>query len=123
MIRARATAVLGAVLVLSACAGSTAKSAGSTNPCVLLAQLAQTGETVARADIADPAKFDATLHAAVNRYVRTAQRLRSTVPARLRGDVERLVAAAQQYRFDDATTARAALDSYERAKCRSPSSG
>jgi hypothetical protein len=119
MIRALAAAVLGAALVLSACSGGTAKSAGSTSPCALLAELAQTGDTVARADIADPAKFDATLHAAVNRYVRTAQQLRSTVPARLRGDVERLVAAAQQYRFDDATTARAALDSYERTKCAS----
>src|SRR6476660_4305564 len=123
MIRALAAAVFGAALVLSACSGGSAKSAGSTSPCVLLAELAQTGDTVARADIGDPAKFDATLHAAVNRYVRTAQLLRSTVPARLRGDVERLVAAAQQYRFDDATTARAALDSYERTKCPSSSSG
>ena len=123
MIRALAAAVLGAVLVLSACSGGNPKSIASTSPCALLAELAQTGETVARADIADPAKFDATLHAAVDRYVRTAQRLRSTVPLRLRGDVERLVAAAQQYRFEDATTARAALNSYERAKCASGSSG
>jgi hypothetical protein len=121
MIRALATVVLGAALVLSACSGGNAKSSTATSACPLLGQLAQTGETVARADVADPAKFDATLHAAVDRYVRTAQRLRSTVPVRLRGDVERLVAAAQQYRFDDAMTARSALDRYERAKC-TPSS-
>jgi hypothetical protein len=121
MIRALATVVLGAALVLSACSGGNAKSSTATSACPLLGQLAQTGETVARADVADPAKFDATLHAAVDRYVRTAQRLRSTVPVRLRGDVERLVAAAQQYRFDDAMTARSALDRYEQAKC-APSS-
>jgi hypothetical protein len=123
MIRGLATVLLGAVLVLSACAGGNAKSVASTSPCALLAELAQTGETVARVDVADPAKFDTTLRSAVDRFVFTAQRLRSSLPLRLRGDVERLVAAAQQYRFDDATTARAALNSYERAKCASGSSG
>jgi hypothetical protein len=117
MIRALATVVLGVALVLTACAGANGKSSAATSACPLLAELAQTGETVARADIADPAKFDATLHAAVDRYVRTAQRLQSTVPVRLRSDVERLVAAAQQYRFEDAMTARSALDRYERAEC------
>ena len=100
-----------------------AKSIAATSACPLLAQLAKTGETVARADVADPAKFDATLRSAVTEYVRTAQRLRSAVPLALRADVERLVAAAEQYRFADATTARAALNSYERAKCASGASG
>jgi hypothetical protein len=35
----------------------------------------------------------------------------------LRGDVDRLVAAAQQYRFADALTARADLDAYSGAEC------
>jgi hypothetical protein len=122
MTRAVATAVVGVALVLSACGGGNGNPLATSGACPLLAQLAKTGETVARADVADPAKFDATLHAAVTEYVRTARRLRSAVPLGLRADVERLLAAAEQYRFADATSARAKIDSYERSKCGSRSS-
>lgn len=117
MSRAVAAAFIGATLVLSACGGGDGKSIATTTACPLLARLAQTGETVARADVSDPVKFDATLRSAVDKYVRTAQELRAVVPLGLRGDVERLVAAAQQYRFADATSARADIDKYARAKC------
>ena len=120
MTRAVAIAVIGAALVLSACSGGAAKIAGSS-PCPLLAQLAKTGETVARADVTDPAKFNATLRSAVNEYVRTARRLRTAVPLGLRADVERLLAAAEQYRFTDAMPARAAIAEYARTKCASQS--
>jgi hypothetical protein len=119
MTRVVATAFIGATLVLSACSGGGGKSIAATTACPLLAQLARTGETVARADVSDPVKFNATLHTAVDKYVRTAQQLRAVVPLGLRGDVERLVAAAQQYRFADATSARADIDKYARAKCSS----
>ena len=114
---------MGVALVLSACGGGGGNSIGATSPCPLLAQLAKTGDTVARADVADPAKFDATLRSAVKEYVRVARRLRSAVPLGLRADVELLVAAAEQYRFSDAATARAKIDSYERSKCESHTSG
>src|SRR5438128_7348788 len=116
MHRAVATAVVGVAFVLGACSGG-GNSSTATPACPLIAKLAQTGDTVARADVADPVKFDATLRRAVVQYVRTARRLRDAVPARLRGDVDRLVAAAQQYRFKDALTARADLDPYAGAEC------
>ena len=70
-----------------------AKAIAGASACPLLAQLAKTGETVAKADVTDPGKFNATLRSAVDEYVRTARRLRGAVPLGLRADVERLLAA------------------------------
>ena len=122
MSRAVAAALVGAALVLSGCSGGGGSTVAKSSACPLLAQLAQTGETVAKADVADPEKFDATLHSAVAEYVRTARRLRSALPLGLRADVERILAAAQEYRFADATAARAKIDAYAREKCASRSS-
>lgn len=122
MPRAVATAVVGVALALSACSGGGGSPVAATQTCALLAQLARTGDAVASADVADPAKFDATLRRAVTQYVRTARQLREEVPASLRDDVDRLVAAAQQYRFEDALTARAAIADYAGAKCRTTTS-
>ena len=121
MTRAVAVAVVGMALVASACAGGDAKAIAGASACPLLAQLAKTGETVAKADVTDPGKFNATLRSAVDEYVRTARRLRGAVPLGLRADVERLLAAAEQYRFSDAKTARADIDKYAREKCASKS--
>jgi hypothetical protein len=123
MIRAVAAAVVGVALVVSACSGGDGNSFAARSACPLLAQLAQTGETVAHADVSDPATFDSTLRSAVAAYVRTARRLQAVVPFSLRPDVERLVAAAQQYRFEDAANARAAIDEYAQSKCESGASG
>jgi hypothetical protein len=122
MSRAVAIAVVGVALVVSACGGD-GNTPAASGPCPLLAQLARTGESVAKADVADPTKFDATLRSAVAEYVRIAHSLRAEVPLGLRADVELIAAAAEQYRFSDATTARANIDSYERSKCDSRSSG
>jgi hypothetical protein len=121
MTRALAAAVVGMALVASACAGGDPKAIAGASACSLLAQLAKTGETVAKADVTDPAKFNTTLRSAVDEYVRTARRLRGAVPLGLRADVERLLAAAEQYRFSDAKTARADIDKYAREKCASKS--
>jgi hypothetical protein len=114
-------AVVGAVGVLAGCAGGGggAVPGATASACPLLAQLAQTGKTVADADVSDPATFDATLRTAVTEYVRIAHRLRLALPNRLRPDVDRLTAAAQQYRFGDATAARAEIDAYARTTCAS----
>jgi hypothetical protein len=117
MSRAVATAVVGVVVAISACSGGGGNPIAATKTCALLAQLARTGDAVASADVADPVKFDATLRGAVRQYVRAAGQLRDEVPARLRDDVDRLVAAAQQYRFEDALTARAAIADYAGANC------
>ena len=122
MTRAVAAAIVGAALVLSACSNG-GTSAAAASPCPLLAELARTGDSVATADVADPAKFDETLRSAVADYVRTARSLRSAVPPALRPDVERLVAAAEAYRFTDAVAARANIDEYARTECETSSSG
>ena len=118
MPRAVASVVVGVALVLGACSGGGADPITANQVCTLLAELARTGQAVERADITDPAKFDATLRNAVAQYVRTARRLRGNMPAGLRDDVDRLVAAAQQYRFQNALTARAAIENYAGTKCR-----
>ena len=91
---------------------------GDAPACPLLAQLALTGQKVATADVSDPTSFDATLKAAVKKYVSTAKKLRAAVPDHLRPDVERMIAAAQHEQFADTTTQRAAIDSYPRSNCK-----
>lgn len=106
-------------LVVSACSGGGAASHPTAKSplCGLLQQMAQTGQTVARADVTDPAKFDTTLRAAVTDYIRIAHQLRGAVPTRLRPNVDRLAIAVQQSRFDKASAARADIDVYARSKC------
>jgi hypothetical protein len=104
--------------VLAACSGgSPVPIAAKTPACALFTQMAAAGKEVARADVGDPDTFDATLRRSVNEYVTVTKRLRAAVPFPLRSDVDRLTAAAQQYRFADAKTAQAHLASYARAKC------
>ena len=124
MSRAVVVAVAGVAVVLGACSGGSSRGLPhtSTPACPLLAQLARTGQTVARADVADPEKFDATLNTAVADYVRIAHRLEVVVPLRLRSDVAKLETAAQQHRFTDAATLRAGIDDYARSKCGSGAS-
>jgi hypothetical protein len=105
-------------LALAGCSGGGPNLFDAAPACRLLEQLAQTGQTVASADVSDPTAFDATLRDAIAKYVRTAKQLRAAVPSRLRDDVERMIAAAQQHRFADATSARANLDSYARSECK-----
>jgi hypothetical protein len=121
MSRAGVGAVVGMSLVLAACSlggGGASNPYGASPACPLLAQLARTGQTVARADVSDPDKFDTTLSAAVTKYVRTANKLRDAVPEHLRGDVERMIAAVEHRRFADAATERAAIDSFARSTCK-----
>ena len=120
MARAVVAGIVGLSVALAGCSGgSTAlKPFGPAPACPLLAQLAVTGQTVATANVSDPDAFDATMRAAVASYVRTAKVLRTTVPVNLRGDVDRMIAAARAHRFADAETARDAIDEYEKAACK-----
>jgi hypothetical protein len=116
--------VAGVVLIsiaLAACSGGKGaiRSFETAPACPLLAQLAQTGQTVAHADVSDPETFEATLQAAVASYVRTAQRLGAVVPPRLHPAVERMIAAARARQFSEADRARADIDDYARSACKS----
>jgi hypothetical protein len=119
MSRAVLAGVLGVALALTGC-GGTSHPYGAAPACSLLADLAATGQTVARADVADPDAFDAALRDATKQYVQTANKLRAAVPANLKGDVERMITAARERRFADATTARTRIDTYARENCKLP---
>ena len=121
MSRAAAVGVLAFTIALCACSSggtSLTKAFGPAPACPLLAKLAQTGQTVAQANVSDPAAFDATLQTAVASYVQTAKGLRAVVPANLRSDVDRMITAVQQHRFADAVTARNAIDDYAQSACK-----
>jgi hypothetical protein len=121
MSRAVAVGLVGLALALTACSGgggSVTRAFGPAPACPLLAQLAETGQTVATTNISDPAVFAATMQTAVASYVRTARSLRAVVPARLRADVDTMISAAQQHRFADATGARNAIDNYAKSACK-----
>ena len=120
MSRAVVAVVVGVTFALSACSGGGGAGSpfGAAAACPILARLARSGQMVAHADVSDPEAFEATLRTAVTNYVRTAQGLRTAVPARLRDDVDRMIAAARQRRFSDAADARNAIDAYARSECK-----
>ena len=113
------SALVGAAVVLAGCSGGgSASPYGAAPACPLLAELARTGQTVARADVSDPVAFDAKLRTAVTRYVHTATELRAALPEHLRPDVERMIGAVRARRFADAAKERAAIDTYARSTCK-----
>jgi hypothetical protein len=116
MSRAVAAGVIGVALALTGCSGKDNRY-GAQPACPLLADLVEVGQTVARADVSDPTAFDTALRDAIKDYVRTATKLRDAVPENLKGDVERMITAAEQRRFDDARTARSGIDEYARDNC------
>ena len=120
MTRAVVAGWVGLAVVLAACSGTgtATRPFGPPPACPLLAQLAATGERVARANVADPDAFDATLRSAVATYVRAARGLRVAVPVTLRPDVDRMITAAEQRHFSDAAGARNAIDDYAESTCK-----
>jgi hypothetical protein len=104
--------------MVAGCSGGGKASSSDSAPCSILAELAQTGQTVASANLSDPSAFDKTLRTAVVSYVRTARRLREAVPENLRPQVTLMIAAAEQHSFNDASAARAKIDNYASANCK-----
>src|SRR5689334_3441691 len=98
MFRAVGAGMVVLALALSGCSGGSADVLGASKTCPLLAQLAHTGQTVARADVSDPAAFDHTIRDATTEYVRVARELRDAVPSGLRPAVDRMIAAVQHGR-------------------------
>jgi hypothetical protein len=118
MSRAAVAGVVVISIAVASCSGKGGAQPFAKKPaCALLATLAQTGQTVQNADVSDPAAFQATLQKAVASYVRTAQELRTAVPARLTSDVDHMIAAVRENRFSDAESARADIDAYARSTC------
>ncbi len=121
MSRAVVAGVAVVSIALAGCSGhnSAILPFESAPACPLLAQLEQTGQTVAHANVADPDEFEATLQVAVANYLRTAKRLQAAVPARLRADVQRMIVAVQTHHFSEAERARSEIDDYARSTCKS----
>jgi hypothetical protein len=111
------------VLAASGCSsGGSKKSGPGGKPasCALIADLDTTVASVAKADVSDPDAFNATLNTAIKKYVATVSQLKGVTPASLQSDLDRLIAAVDQERFDDAADARAALDEYALTTCGRP---
>ena len=123
MLRAVGAGVVVLAFTLSGCSGGSADAFHGSKACPLLSQLADTGETVARADVSDPVAFDHTVRDATVEYVRTGRELRDVVPSALRADVDRMIAAVQQRRYADGNAARAHVDAYARAVCKANGGG
>ena len=114
--------LLGVVLAAGACSGGEKRGGASAKPasCSLIDQLDATAAEVAHADVSDPDAFNTTLQGAVTKYVATVKQLKGVAPASLQLDLDRLIAAVDQERFDDAADARAALDEYALTTCGRP---
>ncbi len=110
------------VLIAGGCSGGSKKSGPSGKPasCALIAQLDEIVGVVAHANVSDPEAFNAALNTAVTKYVATVKQLKSETPANLQPDLDRLIAAVDQERFDDAADARVSLDQYALTECGRP---
>jgi hypothetical protein len=107
-----------AAAAIGACSTSlTHKKAGRSPACPLIADLDRITADVQQADVSDPVKFKLTLDSAVKRYVATIDRLKNVAPADLDDDLDKVAAAVQQYRFQEAVTDRAAIDDFAAEEC------
>lgn len=114
------TALVGG-LALGACSGGGGSGIGGAATeevaCPLVERLRSAGDLVALADVADPAAFESALDDAVADYLSTLDALADVVPEGLALDVKTLRSSVEQYRFDDAVTARAPLDAWAVETC------
>jgi hypothetical protein len=104
---------------------SSSSDEGSTTKarvCALVAEMTSTAHAIEDAPVDDPDAFAETLDTAVARYADTARELRPLVPDHLRATVDRLAAAVEQYRFEDAAAQRETLDEDEATDCSAPNS-
>lgn len=121
-IAVRAAAALSLGVALSACAGGgggPGEGGSARDLCALYDRLGETATQVEQADVSDPERFEASLQSAVDQYVASVEDLREVAPDELHEDLDRLGAAAAQFRFDDALDARVSLDEYAAERCSS----
>ena len=114
---------LALVLIVGACSGGGGGGPNSFRAeaaCGLLDRLADSAQPVEEVDVGDPARFEEALELSVTNYATTIDDLREVLPSDFDEDLDRLEAAATQYRFEDALTARVALDEYAQANCVEP---
>ncbi len=117
-----AVAVATAACSGSSTGGSAVAAVGTSRTdtratCVLIQHLEHTADSLATTPLADPARANAALRAAVADYTRTLDEIADRVPTALRAKVEVLRAAVEQYKFADALAARAPLDGWAAEHC------
>jgi hypothetical protein len=107
-----------APVVIGACSASgIQKQAAKASACPLIGDLDRITSDVQQADVGDPVKFKVALDNAVTRYVGTIARLKKVAPAGLNDDLDKVAAAVQQYRFEEAASDRASLDAFAADQC------
>lgn len=126
--RAILTAALVGGLTLGACSGGGGGGVGGgaaaeDAACPLVERLRSAGDLVAGADVADPAAFEIALDDAVADYLSTLDALADVVPEGLARNLKTLRSSVEQYRFDDAVTARAPLDAWAAETCGASATG
>jgi hypothetical protein len=97
--------------------GTRATTPNSGTACGLIAKLDTISGGIAHADVSDPDAFQQTLNTAVTEYADTLRQLAPLVPAATRTDVERVEASVKQYRFEEAQSERASIDTYAQTNC------
>lgn len=115
-------AVFAAVVVAvgSGCSGGSGDVSGLGGDhgfCAVSARLPAAAEFVDVAAVEDPDAFDESFQMAVDDYVQTLQDLRERGPSDLRRDLDLLISAVQQYKFDDALSAAEPLRRYLADNC------
>ncbi len=97
--------------------GGIGGAAAEEAACPLIERMRSAGDLVAEADVADPEAFEKALDDAVADYLSTLDALVDVVPEELANELGTLRASVEQYRFDDATAARAPLDEWAADTC------
>ena len=118
--RLSATGMSVALVLLAGCSkvtGSKSSTPGKPVACTYVAKLDTIADTVAKADVGDPDRFNQTLQTAVQDYVANVRLLQTSAPADLSASLARVAADVQQFRFDAAATDRAPLDAYAARSC------
>ena len=126
--RSTTRATLGALAALVVGVGTACGGGGGSIPglggdhgfCTVSQRLPAAAEFVDAAAVDDPDAFDESFQMAVDDYVQTLQDLRERGPSSLRRDLDLLISAVQQYKFDDALTAAEPLRRYLADHCESP---
>ena len=127
--RARACALIVALLGLGAAGCSSDRDGGTSRPtgtpdevdvtalCRQLDVLATRADPVAAADVADPDTFTRTLDDAVDQYVADLRTLDEIAPEALHDAIDDVSRAMRRRDFAAALTARAPLDAFSAAEC------
>src|SRR5262249_32765552 len=112
-----ALVVLGVIGAACSSGGGVHTASSKAQVCALIGDLDHSAQAFAATDVSDPEQFHTALSGAVDRYTATVRKFRALVPKASQPNLDRLEAAVDQYRFDEAVTARRALETDSATRC------